>query len=77
MLKSGDVLEFGPFRVEVEFTAMPAAAPMGVTVVAAAPSGPPVAMATMAPSVGQTQMAPMGAAPMAMPAAAPCSESAR
>ncbi|MBX7078810.1 MAG: AgmX/PglI C-terminal domain-containing protein [Nannocystaceae bacterium] len=71
VLKSGDVLEFGPFRVEVEFTAMPAAAPMGVTVVAAAPSGPPVAMATMAPSVGQTQMAPMGAAPMVMPAAAP------
>src|SRR5262245_22762604 len=83
VLKSGDVLEFGPFRIEVEFAAMPAQAPAGVTVVAAAPSAPtqvaaPMQMsAPMAPMVpaGAT-MVPQSAAPMAMaaPAAAPVSQ---
>ena len=82
VLKSGDVLEFGPFRIEVEFAALAAQAPAGVTVVAAAPSAPtqvaaPMQMSApmgMAPA-GAT-MVPQSAAPMAMaaPAAMPASQ---
>lgn len=82
VLKSGDVLEFGPFRIEVEFAALPAQAPAGVTVVAAAPSAPtqvaaPMQMSApmgMGPSGGT--MVPQSAAPMAMaaPAAMPASQ---
>jgi len=64
VLKSGDVLEFGPFRIEVEFTAVAAAAPAGVTVVSSAP----VAAAPMQMAQPMAAAAPMAAS---MAAAAP------
>ena len=64
VLKSGDVLEFGPFRVEVEFTALASAAPVGVTMIASAPVAPaPMQM------MAQHTAAPMASAPMAAPMA--------
>jgi hypothetical protein len=74
VLKSGDVLEFGPFRIEVEFSAAPAMtmvpAQTGGTVVSAAPAAPPMA------AMQVQQMQPQGmthapAAAMAAPMAAP------
>ena len=64
VLKSGDVLEFGPFRIEVEFSAAAmtmAPAQTGGTVVAGAP--------TAAPPMAAMQAQPMQSAPMQAPAA--------
>lgn len=60
VLKSGDVLEFGPFRVEVEFSASSATVvPQGGTVVSAAPVAPAPAMTMvpMAPAAAPVQVA--------------------
>jgi TonB family protein len=75
VLKDGDALEFGPYRVEVAFAAAPAAAAApstSETVVAAAPAAAPAAAApaaAAAPVAAAAAAAPVAAAaPMAAPA---------
>src|SRR5262245_13111043 len=71
VLKSGDVLEFGPYRIEVEFTAAPAgatvvpqaAAPAGATVVAQPAAAAPVA-AAVAMAQPQAHAQPAAARPV-------------
>jgi pSer/pThr/pTyr-binding forkhead associated (FHA) protein len=72
VLKSGDVLVFGPYRIEVEFSAAPQASPtaQGQTVVAGAGSAPPQPMMAQ-PVAAAAPAAAVAAAPMAAPMAAP------
>jgi TonB family protein len=60
VLQSGDVLEFGPFRVQVGFTAVATAAPIGVAPAAPAPPAPMVP--TMVPQAAMAAPAARAAA---------------
>ncbi len=67
VLKSGDVLEFGPFRVEVDFSAASATVvPQGATVVSAAPMAAPAPMAAVVPMAQPAPAATQVAAAQAM-----------
>jgi len=76
VLKHGDVLVFGPYRVEVDFVeaavAAPAAQPQNQTVVGPAPSAPPqAAAAAMQPQAAAPVAATVVPGAMAGAAAAP------
>ncbi|MBL4688294.1 MAG: TonB family protein [Nannocystaceae bacterium] len=79
VLKHGDVLVFGPYRVECEFVEVAVAAPVapqGATVVGPAPQGPQHAVAapmggTMVPQSAGVAMAAQQMAPQQAYAAAP------
>src|SRR5688572_4075971 len=80
VLKSGDVLVFGPYRIEVEFSAVAAMAPtptaQGQTVVGPAPMAPPQMSASMTVPMGAAPPPMMAQPMMAQPMAAPMAAAA-